>query len=289
MAGARSSTSSSATKDWALALPLALFFLLFFAAPLGLLISTSFQAERQMTGALGLNQYAAFIADTLNLSVLGDTLLVGVKATALCLIAGYPLAWLCTKVSGRWQAVLIFLVILPIVTSVVVRTFAWIVILGRYGIVNEAIVALGLSAQPLRLLFSETGVVIVLAQVQMPLMVLPLITTLQRIDPNLESASLALGAGAWRTFFKVTLPLSLPGIIAGTILTYTACVTAFVTQSLIGGSRLLYMPMMIFQQAMDLQNWPFAAAVSVIFMVSVLLIVGVLVALSRSRAAQLYG
>lgn len=285
MAGAASSPS----RDWALAVPLAVVFALFFIAPLGLLVFISFQSERQMTGALSLVQYAAFFADALNLAVLRDTLLVGVKATLLCLLFGYPLAWLCTRVSARWQAALVFLIVLPIVTSVVVRTFAWIVILGRHGIVNEAILALGLSAQPLRLLFSETGVVIVLAQVQMPLMVLPLITTLQRIDPNLESASQALGAGAWRTFFKVTLPLSLPGIIAGTILTYTACVTAFVTQSLIGGSRLLYMPMMIFQQAMDLQNWPFAAAVSVIFMVSVLLIVTVLVALSRSRAARLYG
>ncbi len=275
-------------RDWALALPLAAFFALFFVAPLGLLVAISFETERQMTGTLGLGQYASFLTDGLNLAVLRDTLLVGAKATLLCLLFGYPLAWLSTRVAARWQAVLIFLVVLPIVTSVVVRTFAWIVILGRHGIVNEAILALGLSAQPLKLLFSETGVVIVLAQVQMPLMVLPLITTLQRIDPNLESASQALGAGAWRTFFKVTLPLSLPGIIAGTILTYTACVTAFVTQSLIGGSRLLFMPMMIFQQAMDLQNWPFAAAVSVIFMISVLLIVAMLVALSRSRAARLY-
>ncbi len=284
MAGAH----HSKPRDWALALPLAAFFALFFVAPLGLLVAISFETERQMTGTLGLAQYAAFLTDGLNLAVLRDTLLVGAKATLLCLLFGYPLAWLSTRVAARWQAVLIFLVVLPIVTSVVVRTFAWIVILGRHGIVNEAILALGLSAQPLKLLFSETGVVIVLAQVQMPLMVLPLITTLQRIDPNLESASQALGAGAWRTFFKVTLPLSLPGIIAGTILTYTACVTAFVTQSLIGGSRLLYMPMMIFQQAMDLQNWPFAAAVSVIFMISVLLIVAMLVALSRSRAARLY-
>lgn len=270
-------------------MPLTLFFALFFVAPLILLIWISFQASRQMTGGLGLNQYAAFFGDKLNLSVLADTLLLGVKATVLCLIAGYPLAWLCTRVSARLQALLIFVVVLPIVTSVVVRTFAWIVILGRHGMVNETIIALGLSSVPLHLLFSETGVVIVLTQVQMPLMVLPLITTLQRIDPNLASASAALGAGAWRTFFKITLPLSLPGIIAGTILTYTACITAFVTQSLIGGSRLLYMPTLIFQQAMDLQNWPFASAVSVLFMISVLLIVGTLVALSRSRAAQIYG
>lgn len=285
MAGAHASRSNA----WRLALPLTLFFALFFIAPLILLIWISLQATRQMTGGLGLGQYTTFLGDRLNLSVLVDTLLLGVKATVLCLLAGYPLAWLCMRVSARLQVLLIFFVVLPIVTSVVVRTFAWIVILGRHGMINDAIIALGLSPVPLHLLFSETGVVIVLTQVQLPLMVLPLITTLQRIDPNLASASSALGAGAWRTFFKITLPLSLPGIIAGTILTYTACVTAFVTQSLIGGSRLLYMPILIFQQAMDLQNWPFAAAVSVLFMISVLLIVGTLVALSRSRAAQIYG
>ena len=241
-----------------------------------------------MTGAFGWRQYAEFFGDGLNLSVLGGTLLVGAKATLLCLFAGYPLAWLAVRAPPRLQSLLVFVIVLPIVTSVVVRTFAWIVILGRQGIVNEWVMGLGLSATPLRLLFSETGVVIVLAQVQMPLMVLPLMTSLQRIDPNLSAASEALGAGAWRTFSRVTLPLSLPGIVAGTILTYSACVTAFVTQSLIGGSRLIYMPMLIFQQAMDLQNWPFAAAVSVVFMVSVLLVITLITTLSRGRASRAY-
>ena len=264
-------------RAFGLATPLGAFFALFFVAPLVLLVLTSLQGP-------GLSQYAEFFGDSLNLSVLVGTLLVGAKATLLCLLAGFPLAWVTTRAGPRLQALLLFVIVLPIVTSVVVRTFAWIVILSRTGIVNEWVMALGLSPTPLRLLFSETGVVIVLAQVQMPLMVLPLMTALSRIDPNLLSASEALGAGAWRTFVRVVLPLSLPGVIAGTILTYSACVTAFVTQSLIGGSRLLYMPMMIFQQAMDLQNWPFAAAVSVVFMASVLIIVMLLTAVARSRA-----
>ncbi len=277
-----------AAPSWRLAAPLGGFFALFFLAPLALLLATSVQADRAMDGSLGIGQYAAFFADTLNLATLGSTLLVGVKATLLCLVAGYPLAYLSVHAPARLRSLLLFVVVLPIVTSVVVRTFAWIVILGRNGLVNETVMALGLSATPLRLLFTETGVVIVLAQVQMPLMVLPLMTTLQRIDPNLASASAALGAGTWRTFARIVLPLSLPGIVAGTILTYSACVTAFVTQSLIGGSRLLYMPMMIFQQALDLQNWPFAAALSVIFTVSVLLVVTLLMSLSRSRAMRPY-
>jgi len=278
----------SLSGEWQLALPLTLFFVVFFMAPLVLLLIISFYNEPQMEN-LGLGQYAHFFGDTLNISVLWDTLLLGVKATVVCLVFGYPLAWFCARAKARLQAVLLFIVILPIMTSVVVRTFAWVVILGREGIVNKTILALGLAEEPLRLLFSEVGVVIVLAQVQMPLMVLPLLTTLQRIDPNLSDASAALGAGHWRTFRKVVLPLSMPGMIAGCILVYAACVTAFVTQTLIGGVRLLYMPLFIFQQAMDLQNWPFAAAISVVFMISVLLIVGLMVMMARASRAQIYG
>ncbi len=275
-------------REWQLALPLTAFFALFFAAPLSLLVVVSFYAEPLMK-TWGITQYREFFGDALNWSVLFDTLLLGVKATAVCLVFGYPLAWICARARPRVQAILLFVIVLPILTSVVVRTFAWVVILGRRGIVNESLLWLGVVDQPLHLLFSEVGVVIVLAQVQMPLMVLPLLTTLQRIDPNLAEASAALGAGQWRTFRKVTLPLSMPGLIAGCILVYAACVTAFVTHTLIGGVRLLYMPLFIFQQAMDLQNWPFAAALSVVFMISVLVVVAVLVTLARASRAQIYG
>ena len=274
--------------EWQLVLPLGGFFALFFMAPLFLLAVISFHSDPQMQD-WGVNQYGHFFGDTLNLSVLWETLLLGVKATLLCLVIGYPLAWICARSGPRVQAIILFTVILPILTSVVVRTFAWVVILGREGIANKVILALGLADEPLRLLFSEVGVVIVLAQVQMPLMVLPLLTTLQRIDPHLWDASAALGAGHWRTFRKVILPLSMPGMIAGCILVYAACVTAFVTHTLIGGVRLMYMPLFIFQQAMDLQNWPFAAAISMVFMVSVSLVVALLVMLGRASRAQIYG
>ena len=115
----------------------------------------------------------------------------------------------------------------------------------------------------------------------MPLMVPPLITALGRIDPNLADASAALGAGRWRTFLRVVLPLSVPGIIAGSLLTYAAAITAFITQSLIGGGQMVFMPMYIYQQASALQNWPFAAAISVVFLVAVLAVVAVLNALGR--------
>jgi putative spermidine/putrescine transport system permease protein len=258
-----------------LALPLAALFVAFFIAPLLVLLALSLHGDVAMK-AWTLSNYAKFFTDSFSISILFDTLLLGVKATLVCLVFGFPIAWLCARASARWQSVLLFLVILPILTSVVVRTFSWIVILGRQGVLNQIALGLGLVSEPLRLLYTEVGVVMVLAQVQMPLMVLPILTVLSRMDPNLADASRVLGAGEWRTLWKVTLPLSVPGIIAGCILTYSASITAFVTQSLIGGARLIYMPLDIYQQAVGANNWPFAAAISIIFMVAVMAVVAVL-------------
>ncbi len=269
-----------------LALPLAALFVAFFVAPLMVLLLLSLHADVAMK-TWTLDNYTKFITDRFNYSILIDTLLLGVKATLVCLLFGYPIAWLCARASARWQSVLLFLVILPILTSVVVRTFAWIVILGRQGVLNQIALGLGLVHEPLKLLYTETGVVMVLAQVQMPLMVLPILTVLSKMDPNLADASRVLGAGEWRTLWKVTLPLSLPGIIAGCILTYSASITAFVTQSLIGGARLIYMPLNIYQQAVGANNWPFAAAISIIFMVAVIAVVAVLNRLAS--ASETYG
>ena len=268
-----------------LVLPLAALFIAFFVAPLVVLLLLSLHADVAMKTWTVAN-YAKFFTDRFNYSILIDTLLLGLKATLVCLLFGYPIAWLCARASARWQSVLLFLVILPILTSVVVRTFAWIVILGRQGVLNQIAMGLGLVNEPLRLLYTETGVIMVLAQVQMPLMVLPILTVLSRMDPNLADASRVLGAGEWRTFWKVTLPLSLPGIIAGCILTYSASITAFVTQSLIGGARLIYMPLHIYQQAVGANNWPFAAAISIIFMIAVIAVVAVLNRLAQASESH---
>ena len=267
-----------------LVLPLAALFVAFFVAPLVVLVGLSLHGEVDMR-TLTAAHFVKFFTDPFNYSILIDTLLLGAKATLVCLVFGFPIAWVCARAKAPWQSVLVFLVILPILTSVVVRTFAWIVILGRQGVLNRIALGLGLADEPLRLLYTELGVIMVLAQVQMPLMVLPILTVLSRVDPTLADASRALGAGEWRTLRRVTIPLALPGVIAGSILTYSACVTAFVTQTLIGGARLLYLPLHIYQQAIGANNWPFAAAVSVIFMLAVLIIVAALGALGRRSEA----
>lgn len=267
--------------------PLAGFFGLFFLAPLLLLIAISLYATPELK-AFGLDQYAKIATDGFTLGVLADTLWLGAQTTLLCLILGYALAWSYVRSPGALQKVLMLIIVMPLLTSVVVRTFAWVVILGRQGIANSLLLYFGWTDEPFKLLYTRGGLIVALANVQLPLMVLPLITALQKLDPNLEDASSALGASAVRTFVRITLPLTLPGILAGCLLTFAASITAFISQSLIGGGQMLFMPMYIYQQASALQNWPFAAAISLVFLLAVMACITVfnwLGQLSRGHAA----
>ena len=269
--------ADAAGFDPRLAWPLAAFLAVLFVLPLLLLAGLSLQTPDGM----GLGQYGKFLGDAFSLQVLGATMRLGAEVTLACLVLGFPLAWLHAGSGPRVRGLLMLLVLLPLLTSVVVRTFAWIVVLGRQGIVNSALQGMGLTDAPLRLLYTEGGVVAALAQVQMPLMVLPLIAALGRIGPDLQDAAGMLGAGAWRAFRTVVLPLALPGVIAGCLLTFTAAVTAFITQSLVGGGQMLFMPAYVLQQALALGDMPFASAISMIFLVAVLAVVAVLTALGR--------
>ena len=265
------------------ALPLALFFAVFVLMPLLLLGYVSLHNDIEMKLA-GTAQYAKFLGDSFNRGVLGQTLWLALRTTLVALLIGYPLAYLYTLASRNVQRVLILVIVLPMLTSAVVRTFAWVVILGRQGILNEAFLGLGWIEVPLKLLYTPTAVVVALAQIEMPLMVLPLITALSNISPALREASLSLGAGRWRTFFMVTAPLSMPGLLAGCLLVFAAAASAFVTQTLVGGGRLMFMPFYIYQQAIQSNNYPFAATIAVLLLVAVLTIVTALNLLGRRVA-----
>ena len=268
----------------AFATPLTGWFVLFFLAPLTVLVVISFYADPQLS-RFGLDQYEKIATDGFSLPVLADTLWLGVQVTLLCLVLGYALAWSYVRSPATAQKMLMLVIVMPLLTSVVVRTFAWVVILGRQGIVNSVFQGLGWIDSPMKLLYTRGGLIVALANVQLPLMALPIITALQKLDPNLEDASSALGASAFRTFFKITLPLTLPGIVAGCLLTFAATITAFISQSLIGGGQMLFMPMYIYQQASTLQNWPFAAAISLVFLVAVLVCVALINRVGRIGAA----
>jgi putative spermidine/putrescine transport system permease protein len=270
MAGAAiASGPSGPTVDWRLAAPLGLAYLAFFAAPFAILLGISFYADSEQT-RLGFDSWLKFYTDAFYLKVIFDTLKLGVFAVAATTILAYPLALVFRASSPRLQRALTFVILMPLLTSVVIRTFAWIVILSREGVANQALMALGLTAAPLNLLQTELGLVIALTQIEMPLMLLPLLTIMNRMDQNLVDASRALGASQWRTFFKVVLALTLPGWIAGATLVFASATTAFISQSVIGGARLVYLPALIYQQATVVYNWPFAAVASLTLLMTVL-------------------
>ena len=270
---------------WALAAPLGLAYAAFFVAPLLMLLAVSFHTDERMT-AFGLDQWRRFLFDSFHWKVVADTLLLGLKTVAATLLLAVPLALAWRAASPFWQRALLFVVIMPLLTSVVVRTFAWIVILGREGLVNQLVLGLGLAADPLRLLQTELGLVISLTQIEMPLLLLPLLSVMARIDPNLVDASASLGASPWRTLFRVLLPLAASGLAAGCLLVFASSTTAFISQSVIGGGRLVYLPAMVWQQAMVVANWPFAATAAVALLLSVSAVIAVIAHAGRLAAGH---
>jgi putative spermidine/putrescine transport system permease protein len=266
--------------EWRLAAPLGLTYLAFFAAPFLILLVMSFSVDDNL-GGFTLKSWIKFWSDPFYRRVVWDTLRLGLIAVAVTTLFAYPLALLFIRSGPAAQRLILIIVLLPLLTSVVIRTFAWIAILSREGVINQTLLALGLTSAPLSLLQTELGLVIALSQIEMPLMLLPLIAVMRGIDPNLAEASRALGGSKWRTFFRVILPLSLPGWIAGATLVFASATTAFISQSVIGGARLVYLPALIWQQAMVVYDWPFAAVASVTLLASVMMGVGLFAALGR--------
>lgn len=274
--------------EWQLALPLTLAFASIFLAPLLMLVGVSFFNDEKITEP-GFAQWAKFLGDPFSYKVIADTMLLGAKTVCATILIGYPLALVYLDAPPRLQKVLIFVIVMPLLLSVVVRTFAWIVVLGREGVVNELLLSLGVISEPLRLLQTELGLVISLTQIEMPLLLLPLISVLSRLDPNLRDASAALGASRWRTLFTVIVPLSMPGLVAGCLLVFASSTTAFISQTVIGGVRLIYLPLLIWQQSLVVFNWPFAAVVSITLLVSVLTVVSALSWLGRRSGGYVHG
>jgi putative spermidine/putrescine transport system permease protein len=260
---------------WRLAGPLGVAYAIFFAAPLLLLLAISFYDDPDLALITG-SQWAKLFSDPFYLSVIGRTLELGAVTVLATTVLSFPLALVFCASRPSVQRRLLLIIVMPLLTSVVVRTFAWIVILAREGVINQAILALGLSATPVPLLQTEAGLVLALTQIDMPLMVLPLVTVMRTIDPDVLDASRALGASRWRTFFQVTLPLGLPGWVAGATLVFASSITAFISQSVIGGGRLVFLPGVIWQQSMVVYNWPFAAVAAVTLMATVLTGIGLL-------------
>jgi ABC-type spermidine/putrescine transport system permease subunit I len=198
--------------------------------------------------------------DLYYLRLFGRTLRLGLVTTIVCVLLGYPLAYFLARARPRVLTIGLFLLIMPLMVSTVIRVFGWIVILGRKGLVNQTLVALGL--EPVKLLYTETAVVIGLVNIFLPFMVLPLMASIERIPPSLEEAAQNLGANWLQTFVRVILPLSVPGLISGCLLVYSISISAFVTPALLGNSRERMAAQQIYDEVLVSFNWPSASSLA---------------------------
>lgn len=253
------------TSTFPFLLPMLGLSIVFFLIPLVLLAGYSFVPPE---GGGPFSNYARFLGDSFSVGVLFDTIRLGVLVVIGTTLLGVPIALFYWHAGPRLRQWVIFLTLLPMLTSNIVRTFAWIVILGRQGLISETLMFLGLSATPTNLLFTETGLVLALCQIELPLLVLPLVAVFARADRRLVEAAESLGAGSWRVMATVLLPLALPGLLAGWVLVFASATTSYVTQAVIGGARNIYLPQFIYREVGILFQWPYAAAVAFLLLAS---------------------
>src|SRR5882757_3190432 len=260
----------TAHRIWALLLlPMLLTLAFVFLVPIGCLLFLSFHAmtgPAQVGEQLTLENYLGFVTDGFYLKVLYNTFWLGAVVVICCLVIGYPVSYFLARTRSRWRGLLLFLVVSPLLVSAVVRNIGWFPILSNSGLVNWLLLKSGLVSQPVPLISNFTGVVIGLVHALLPFMVLTLTTVIQRIEPELEEASASLGAGPVRTFFEVMLPLSLPGMIGGSLLVFTMAIAAYTTPVIMGGNRVLVMATFIGQQFRTVLDYALGATAAAVLM-----------------------
>jgi spermidine/putrescine transport system permease protein len=257
----------------------------FFVVPMLLMLGASVLQRGEYGGVapgFTLQHYRRFL-DPLYLHVLARTILWAAAATVACLMLGYPVAWVIAR-SRRHRNLLLLLIVLPFWTSFLVRTFAMIFLLRDTGLVNSLLLSTGLRHEPLTLLYTPFAVLLGLVYGLLPFMVLPIYASLEKLDPSLLEASEALGARPTAQFFTVTLPLSLPGVIAGSLLVFVPALGSYVTSDLLGGAKQVMLGNLVQSQFTTARNWPFGSAAS--FALMLLTLVAVVLSLRlRERDA----
>lgn len=213
-----------------------------------------------------LDSYRQFLGDPYYWKMAWETTQLGVGVTALTVLVSYPIALFLVRTESRFKGVLVALAIAPLLTSSVVRTYGWLVLLGNQGVVNSTLQSWGLIDEPLAMINNKLGVYIALVEIMMPYMILALLAGFGRFNPELEHAAASLGANRWRVFWRVVWPLSMPGVLTGALLVFVLTISSFITPRLVGGGKVFYLATEIYDQATATLNWPFAAAISFILL-----------------------
>lgn len=250
-----------------LVLPLVVFMLVFYAIPVVAMLMRSVTEP-----TLSLDNYAKLQGDPVFFLVFWNTMRSALLVTVSALVIGYPLALALARSGPRLSAIILMLVLLPFWTSILVRSYAWMVLLGRHGIVNEILAFLGLTDAPLKLLNTPLAVHLAMVHILLPYMILLIANTLRQIDTALPRAGASLGASPARVLLQVILPLSMPGVMAGSLLVFVLSLGFYITPALIGGPRDMTLSMLIVQQV-DRLNWPYAACLSATLLAATLLVI----------------
>jgi putative spermidine/putrescine transport system permease protein len=232
----------------------------------------AFVPGKFMVEAVTLDNYVKFFADPFYINILVRTVRVAFVTTAMCLVLGFPLAYVLARMQSRWKNILIMLVVLPLFVGNAVRSAGWMVAFGSKGFINAGLNGLGLSAAPIEIMYTEMAVVIGIAAVNLPFMVLTLSSVIEGIDRAVEEAAFSLGATPAAMVKRVLVPLAMPGILAGTILTFILAMNAYATPVLLGGPKFQTMGPLVYNQFAQQNNWPFGAAISFILMTATLLL-----------------
>jgi len=240
---------------------------LFLLVPLGLIVVISvftYSPTQIWLPPVTTANYVKFF-DPYYLGVTWTTVRIGLVTTLVCALLGYPLAYFLARLRSRWLGLCLFLLITPLMVSSVIRIFGWLVILGRQGLVNTALGAVGFAR--VDLLYNEPAVVVGLTELLLPFMVLPLMTAIETIPRSVEEAARNLGAGSFALFQRVLLPLSLPGLVSGALLVYSVSISALVTPALMGGRKTRMLGNLVYDEVLTSMNWPFASAIAVVLLI----------------------
>ena len=232
--------------------------------------------------SFSLQLYIDFFKDSYFMAVLGRTLSISLIVTIFCAVLGLPAAYVISGVSKKWRGILIALTLFPLLTNSVIRSFAWITILGKNGVINNLLMMFSVINEPLSLLYTDFSIIIGLVYLFLPTMIMTLVGVLENIDDDLLEAAATLGLSPLKGFFKIILPLSLPGMIVGSILVFTGTLTAYTTPQLLGGNKKMMLATLLYQRATTLGDWTSASVVALVMIVITFAVMKALNLLAKS-------
>ncbi|AYD04035.1 ABC transporter permease [Neorhizobium sp. NCHU2750] len=261
---------------WGLTLPATLLVILALVVPVLITIASTFGEPRGV-----FSTYSAFFNSGFRTGILYRTLRIALMTTALSLIVGFLTAYVIAQMPARLKSIAIIAAVFPLLTGVVVRSFAWLIILGKNGIINNLLISLGITTEPLSMLYTEGSVIVAMVYLFVPLMILTLTGVLEAIPRDVVEASASLGAKPFATFLQVILPLAVPGLIVGAVLVFTGSFTSYATPQLLGGERQMMMGTLLYQRAMVTFDWVGASTIAAIMVVITIAVVSIMSRMAR--------